>query len=167
MTTPTSTRALLNDHEFLRCVLLSQKEEQSLKEEAIHKGYRFFQVDLADTQSSEDLMKRMAGSLNFPRHFGGNWDGFLDMVTDLSWNPAAGYALLVKNADALLNLSSDQLALFVRVCTAAVGRWQSGEDEEGNAIPRTPFYFFLEGPPPFCRLIADLLTDGAPASALS
>jgi hypothetical protein len=162
MTSFTSTRLLLNDSQFVRCVPLSQEEEELLRGEAAQKRYRFFAVDLADTQTPEDLMKRMARALSFPSYFGGNWDAFLDMVTDLSWNPAPGYVVLLRNAAALLQLPSEQLAIFVRLCSAAVERWQSGEDEEGKTIPRTPFYFLLEGQAPFCRLIADLLTSGNP-----
>ena len=160
MTSLTETRMLLNDSEFVRCALLSRAEEERLREETAHKGYCLVEADLLNIQSSEDLMQRMARALNFPSYFGGNWDAFLDMVTDLSWNPAPGYVLFLKNAEALLELPSEQLAIFVRLCLVAVRRWQSGEDEEGNAIPRTPFYFLLQGQAPFCRLVADLLALG-------
>lgn len=160
MTPASSKQSLLDNDQFLQCVLLSQTEEELLNGKAIQRGYRFVDVDIAGIETSDDLMKRMAGALDFPTYFGGNWDAFLDMVTDLSWTPAAGYVVLLRNAEALLRLSSEQLAVFVRVCTAAVKCWQSGEDEAGNAIPRTPFYFLLEGQPPFCRLLSDLLMSG-------
>ncbi len=160
MTPPIATQMLFNDSQFVRCVSPSREEEELLMEEAARRGYRFIEVDLANTQNSEDLMKRIARALNFPSYFGGNWDAFLDMVTDLCWNPASGYVVLLRNAEALLQLPGEHLAIFVRLCSAVVERWQSGRDEEGKTIPRTPFYFLLEGQPPFCRLIADLLTNG-------
>lgn len=160
MTSANPTRGLLNDNQFVRCVPLSQREEELLREEATRKRYRFVEVNLAKIHTSDDLLKKMAGALNFPSYFGGNWDAFLDMATDLSWNPASGYVVFLKNAEALLQLPNEHLAIFVQLCSATVGRWQSGQDEKGKAIPRTPFYFLLEGQPPFCRLIADLLTSG-------
>ncbi|HLH08251.1 MAG TPA: barstar family protein [Terriglobales bacterium] len=163
MTSPVSAQTLLDDRQFVRCVLLSQDEEESLKEEAAHRSYCFAVVDLANIHTREDLMDRLARALGFPSYFGKNWDAFLDMVTDLSWNPASGYIVLLKNAESLLQLPSEHLATFVRLCSAAVERWQSGEDEEGKSVPRTPFYFLLEGQPSFCRLVTDLLTGGQSA----
>lgn len=159
MTSPVSVRMLLDDRQFVRCVFLSQGEEESLRDEAAHRGYCFAAVDLANIQSREDLMERLARTLDFPNYFGKNWDAFLDMVTDLSWNPAPGYVVLLRNAEALLQLPSDHLSIFVRLCSAAVERWQAGEDEEGKSVPKTPFYFLLEGQAPFCRLVSDLLTS--------
>ena len=160
MTVTNSTRELLDNHQFVRCVLLSQAEKTFLRDEANCRDYFFVEVDLAATHSSKDLMMRMAKALDFPSYFGGNWDAFLDMVTDLSWKPASGYVVLLKDAEALLKLPSEQLAIFVQLCSVAAERWQSGEDEEGKTIRRTPFYLFLEGQAPFCRLIVDLLTSG-------
>lgn len=160
MTVPNAAQTLLNDRAFLRCVLLLPAEKELLKEEAARRGYCYFEVGLATLQTPEDVMKRMANALNFPSHFGGNWDAFLDMVTDLSWNPASGYVVLLRGAEALLQLPSQELATFVRLCSVAVERWQSGEDEEGKTVSRIPFYFLFEGQAPFCRLIADLLANG-------
>ena len=153
---------LLNSNQFVQCVLLSQEEEELLRGDAAQKGYRFFAGNLADIRTSGDLMRRTAETLSFPSYFGGNWDAFFDMVTDLSWNPAPGYVVLLKNAAALLHLPSEQLAIFARLCSAAAERWRSGKDEEGKAIPRTSFYFLFEGEASFCRLITDLLTNGNP-----
>ncbi len=97
MTSPVSAQTLLDDRQFVRCVLLSQDEEESLKEEAAHRSYCFAVVDLANIHTREDLMDRLARALGFPSYFGKNWDAFLDMVTDLSWNPASGYIVLLKN----------------------------------------------------------------------
>lgn len=142
-------RSVLDNDEFLQCILLSQKEEELLNRVAIQRRYRVTNVNIGGIQSSVDLMKRMAGALNFPTYFGGNWDAFLDMVTDLSWAPAAGYVVLLRNAESLLQLPNEQLAVFTRMCVAAVNCWQSGEDEMGNVIPRTPFISCLKVSTPF------------------
>ena len=39
----------------------------------------------------------MAHALDFPSYFGMNWDALSDCLTDMSWRPAAGYALLFIN----------------------------------------------------------------------
>src|ERR1700728_3000482 len=110
MTSPISARMLFDDRQFVRCVFLSQGEEELLREEAAHRGYCFTAVDLTNMQTREDLMERLARALDFPSYFGKNWDAVLDMVTDLSWNPAPGYVVLLKNAESLLQLPSEHLA---------------------------------------------------------
>ena len=157
MTFPSSNQLLLNGRPFLRCVRFSTAELEWLKDEAIGKSYLFTEVDLVTTHTRESLMKKMSNALNFPNYFGGNWDSLLDMITDLSWNPASGYVLLLKDAEALLELSSEEFTTFVHLCSAAVERWQVGESEVGETSPQIPLYLFLEGETSFCRLIADLL----------
>jgi hypothetical protein len=93
-------------------------------------------VDIAGIQTSGDLIKRMARALHFPTYFGGNWDAFLDMVTDLSWTPAIGYVVLLRDAETLLQLPSEQLAVFVRGCceALAVGRRRGGQRYTSNSV---------------------------------
>ncbi len=151
----TQTR-MLDGSRFIRCVAISRESEFLLRGEAARHGYRVFVVDFTGVQTKNDLMSEIAGVLNFPSYFGRNWDALLDMVTDLSWMPAVGYVLLFKNAAALLRLPGEDAAIFVRLCSAAVRHWQSGEDEAGKTIPRTPVYFLFEEQASFCRLVADL-----------
>ncbi len=44
------------------------------------------------------LLENTAKALAFPEWFGQNWDALEDCLTDLSWNPAAGYVLIFENA---------------------------------------------------------------------
>lgn len=154
-----SRLAVLNEQRFVRCGVLSKEEEKMLRTDTIQRGYSLIVVDLGSIRTREDLIDKLAQALQFPKYFGRNWDAFLDLVTDLSWNSASGYVLLLKNADALLNLPSEHLDIFIRLCLATVKRWQSGEDEEGKAITPTPFYFLFEGSNPLCRLLFELQTS--------
>ena len=149
----------LDERSFLECVLPSNLEEESLKNEAYRRKYRYFEVDLTHIKTATDLINEVAQTIKAASYFGGNWDALLDVITDLSWSPACGYIVLFKKAEALLGLPSDQLGIFLRVCLAAVERWQSGEDENGNAVSKTPFYFLFEGQEPFCRLLTDLAEE--------
>lgn len=160
MTSSAASQTLFDGTRFIQCLALSTTEEELLQSESVQRNFCLASVQLANIQTSEDVMHRVGVALNFPSYFGGNWDAFLDMITDLSWTPAPGYVVLLRNAEALLQLPTDHLGIFLRLCSAVVARWQSGEDEEGKPVSCTPFYFFFEGQAPFCRLIADLLLDG-------
>lgn len=55
-------------------------------------------IDLAGCTGKPMLMLRMATALDFPAGSGRNWDALADRLRDLSWLPAAGYALLFEGA---------------------------------------------------------------------
>ena len=48
------------------------------------------------------LLDELGRVLEFPAHFGRNWDALEDCLTDLGWLPGAGYWLVVLAADRLL-----------------------------------------------------------------
>ncbi len=160
MTLSAASQTFFDGTRFIQCLALSKTEEELFQYESIQRKFCLASVQLANIQTSEEVMQRVGTALNFPSYFGGNWDAFLDMLTDLSWTPAPRYVVLLRNAEALLQLPTEHLGIFLRLCSAVVARWQSGEDEEGKPVTPTPFYFFLEGQASFCRLIADLLVVG-------
>lgn len=49
----------------------------------------------------QPALRGLAWALRFPPHFGGTWDAFSDMLGDLSWLPAAGWVVVVREAQAL------------------------------------------------------------------
>lgn len=154
-----SPPSLLDGSHFVRCISLAGDEEKSLRKDANDRNYCFVGVDLAGIRTHADLTQRLAVALNFPAYFGRNWAALLGLMTDMSWEPAPGYVVLMKSADAILALRDDAFKKFVRVCAAAVSQWQSGETEDGQSVPPTPFYVILAGPPHFCRLLADLASS--------
>jgi len=68
---------------------------------AERQGWNCAHIDLDGCVEKDDLLRRIAVALGFPRWFGGNWDALFDCLADLGWRPAAGHLLLLENAELL------------------------------------------------------------------
>lgn len=58
-------------------------------------------IDLSGCRDKDDLLRRLAISLQLPATFGHNWDALADCLRDLGWMPAWGYVLLFEHVDEL------------------------------------------------------------------
>ena len=50
------------------------------------------------------LFDEMAAAFQFPYYFGENWDALDECLADLSWLPAAGYVILIRESSEVLAL---------------------------------------------------------------
>lgn len=83
-------------------------------------GLHVVRVDLAGAAAKEALLARIAGALQFPQWFGGNWDALEDCLSDLAWMPAAGYVLLLENA---AGLPPDERGTLLDILASAATSW--------------------------------------------
>ena len=60
-----------------------------------------YRTDLAGCRDKDELLRRLAVSLQLPASFGHNWDALADCLRDLGWLPAWGHVLLFEHADEL------------------------------------------------------------------
>lgn len=67
---------------------------------------RVCRTDLAGCRDRDELLLRLAVSLQLPATFGHNWDALADCLRDLGWMPAWGYVLLFEHADELRQADS-------------------------------------------------------------
>lgn len=67
---------------------------------------RVCRTDLAGCRDKDELLRRLAVSLQLPATFGHNWDALADCLRDLGWMPAWGYVLLFEHADELRQADS-------------------------------------------------------------
>jgi RNAse (barnase) inhibitor barstar len=74
------------------------------------------QIDL----KGGDALRAIAQTLRFPDWFGGNWDALEDCLADLSWRPASGHVLVLRNWQAL---SSDDLGVLIDVLRSSAESW--------------------------------------------
>ncbi|HWU78373.1 MAG TPA: barstar family protein [Rhodanobacter sp.] len=58
-------------------------------------------IDLSGCRDKEELLLRLAVSLQLPTTFGYNWDALADCLRDLDWMPAWGHVLLFDHVDEL------------------------------------------------------------------
>jgi hypothetical protein len=69
------------------------------------------------------LLSEFARVLEFPPYFGKNWDAFEECLTDLSWMPAAGYLIVITNAEQVLPDSAEDYATFIASLQSAGQEW--------------------------------------------
>jgi RNAse (barnase) inhibitor barstar len=69
------------------------------------------------------LLSEFARALEFPPYFGRNWDAFEECLTDLSWMPAAGYLIVIANAEQVLRDNEEDYATFIESLQAVGQEW--------------------------------------------
>jgi hypothetical protein len=100
-------------------------------------GLTLFEVDIAAVQGKGEFLATMAQVLVAPDWFGHNWDALADVLGDLSWQPSAGYVLLLCGGDEKLGLSDADHEIVTHILTDTVSYWKS----QGK-----PFWvFFADG----------------------
>lgn len=107
---------------------------------ASERGLGLFELDAEGVKAKEAFLKLAAAKLDFPDYFGENWDAFEDCLTDLSWQQAKGYIILVKSVDGFAATSPDDFATAVDIFNEAAEFW-AGQRRvmlvllQGNAGP--------------------------------
>ncbi len=87
------------------------------------KGVHAVVVDGSAVDSKVDLMNALAIALDFPDHFGANWDALDDSLRDLSWLGERNQALIVTGAAALWRDHADLAGGLVESWLGAAARW--------------------------------------------
>ena len=94
-------------------------------------------IDLRGCTGKAMLMLRLAAALDFPAGGGRNWDALSDQLRDLSWLPAAGYALLFDAARDLRDADETSFDTLLEILDEAATDWAGRE---------IPFWAFLALP---------------------
>jgi RNAse (barnase) inhibitor barstar len=105
-------------------------------------GFVVRTVDGRRCRTKRALLDELARALEFPAHFGRNWDALADCLTDLGWLPARGYWLVVTAADRLLARDPAGYATFVGVLDDVGRAWGTGATGHPGREP-TPFHTVL------------------------
>jgi RNAse (barnase) inhibitor barstar len=109
-------------------------------------GFAVRRVDGRRCRTKAALLDEFARALDFPAHFGRNWDAFEDCLNDLSWLEAEGYASVVTDAQAVLARHDADYATFVAVLEAAGREWATPRTL-GVPRPAAPFHVELTATP--------------------
>src|ERR1700730_6975517 len=86
-------------------------------------GYVIRCIDGRRCTTKVELLSAFARALEFPSYFGRNWDAFEECLTDLSWMPAAGFLIIVTNAERVLAASDADYATFLDSLRTAGREW--------------------------------------------
>lgn len=87
-------------------------------------GFALFEADLKGIKGKKNLLITLAGATRFPDEFGANWDALVDVLCDLSWQPAPGFVLLLRNASTTLGLSSNDREITQDILDDTVVYWR-------------------------------------------
>lgn len=78
-------------------------------------GLQVGRVDLTGCEGRRDVLSRIAAALDFPPHFGHNWDALADCLGDLSWLPGDGVVLVLDGADALREADGEAFPTLLEI----------------------------------------------------
>jgi RNAse (barnase) inhibitor barstar len=114
--------------------------------QAAPEGILMLELDAASMASLKGLYQEFATAFKFPDYFGNNFNALDECITDLEWLPAAGYLLIIKNAEVLLiKESDDALKGLLSILDSAGEEWSApiiqGEDWDREGVP---FHTILE-----------------------
>jgi hypothetical protein len=102
---------------------LTAKAARDICRRAERQGWNCAHINLDGCVEKKDMLQRIADALGFPKWFGGNWDALFDCLADLSWRPAAGYLLLLENADALRREAPEVFDTAIAILQDAAVYW--------------------------------------------
>ena len=94
-------------------------------------------IDLRGCADKRTLLLRLTLALDVPTGLGRNWDGLSDVLRDLSWLPAPGYALLFEDAVDLRDADEASFDTLLEILDEAAADWRGHE---------VPFWAFLALP---------------------
>ena len=90
-------------------------------------GLAFVRIDLSGIAIKEGFLKTVARALQFPSYFGMNWDAFEECMTDLSWCPSNGYALVFDNMGAFAQSAPKEVQVMRSILKSAADFWKMQE----------------------------------------
>jgi len=105
----------------------AETEETSIREAAAANGLDYTAVRLQDVADKAGFLSAVATALHFPAYFGMNWDALHDCLTDLSWQPAAGYVLYFAAFRTFAETDGVDAGIVSHVLQSAAHFWRENE----------------------------------------
>ena len=87
-------------------------------------GLSIIKLDLGRIRGKAGLLRVLAKTLKFPKHFGQNWDALHDFLTDLEWLDAKGWLVVIANGKSFAERHSEHFATAIQVLRAAAEHWR-------------------------------------------
>jgi RNAse (barnase) inhibitor barstar len=114
---------------------LPHSDRKALKQAALALGFGWLQAGFGEKRELSPILERLGKDLGLPDWYGANLDALADCLTDLSWNTAPGYVLLIEGADALHARDEAAFAALNEVFATVIADWQEG---------KVPFWIFYD-----------------------
>lgn len=112
---------------------------QDLQEAAQHLGQHFLYVNLANTQSKQDVLDLIAQQFMLPTHFGKNFDALYDCMTDPvhKSGPQPGFVVVLEQIPAHAKFDKEAREQLLDIFRDTADYWAD------RKIPFRCFYSFL------------------------
>jgi RNAse (barnase) inhibitor barstar len=88
-------------------------------------GLALFDVDMTEVHSKSEFMAALAKAIEAPEWFGKNWDALADALSDLSWQHAPGYVLLLVHCTDQFNLLRNDHDVARDILESSVEYWKT------------------------------------------
>jgi hypothetical protein len=82
-------------------------------------GWSAVRVDRAPVHGRDTLLHALYQACELPGWFGFTWDALLDCLSDFSWSPAAGHALIFRDLDLLEDRAPEAALAFLDLVAEA------------------------------------------------
>jgi RNAse (barnase) inhibitor barstar len=96
----------------------------SVKAAATRAGLAWLSVDLSAVRDKTSLLNALARDLAFPASFGQNWDALADALQDFSWQPARGYIIELRHAQACAAASPGDWPIVLDMLRETAAYWR-------------------------------------------
>lgn len=87
-------------------------------------GWRVFVIDGKMVKDKTAFLRVAGQALAFPDYAGHNWDAFEELINDLSWAAAPGYAILYDGVYPFAAAQPRAWRIARDILQASVGEWQ-------------------------------------------
>lgn len=87
-------------------------------------GFNVYRIDLSLARTTHELHRILGKALHFPDWYGANWDALADSLTDMSWNEADGYLVILQRTEILLNNDPEAYATLMALLKETVAAWR-------------------------------------------
>lgn len=124
MSLPPDAADLLRNRELASVYSSDEDSARALFHAGAHAGFNVYRIDLGRARDAEDIHRIFAKALHFPEWFGENWDALVDCVTDMSWNEADGYLIILQSIGALAASAPQALDTLISILHDASETWK-------------------------------------------
>ena len=128
-------RGILADAEHSGAYFIDERDTQAMARTAAELDFAVLRADLAGCTDKADLMARLAKAGDFPQGFGANWDALSDVLRDLSWRPAPGYAWIIENAAPWRGAHGGDFDTLLEVFNEAAFEWARADVAFWTLLP--------------------------------
>jgi len=114
---------------------LPHSDCKALKQATLALHFGWLQADFGESKDITAILQKLGKELRLPDWYGANYDALSDCLSDLSWNTAPGYVLLISGADELHAHDETAFDTLNDVLTAVIENWQQ---------EKVPFWVFYD-----------------------